>query len=52
VPAADSTPRDRAIVPGLRNFPSMVPADWLTRPVMAGRGGEAGSVLFLVNGYE
>ncbi|MEH6581844.1 MAG: VCBS repeat-containing protein [Halioglobus sp.] len=39
------------IVLGLGNFPELVPADWLTRDIMKGRGGNAESVIFLLNNY-
>ncbi len=37
------------IILGLGNFPELVPADWLTRDIMKGRGGEAPSVIYLIN---
>jgi hypothetical protein len=38
------------IVLGLGNFPELVPPDWLTNhPAMEGRGGEAASVIYLLN---
>jgi hypothetical protein len=40
------------IVLGLGHWPTLVPADWTTRPVMEGRNGEAPSVTFLINKYE
>ena len=39
------------IVLGLGNFPELVPADWLTRDIMKGRGGNAPSVIFLLNNH-
>ena len=39
------------IVLGLGNWPTLVPADWTTRKVMAGRGGEAPSITILINNY-
>jgi hypothetical protein len=39
------------IVLGLANWPTLVPEDWLTRPVMEGRNGEAPSITFLVNDH-
>ena len=37
------------IILGLGNYPTLVPDDWLTRKVMAGRGGKVPSVLYLIN---
>jgi len=38
------------IVLGLGNFPELVPPDWLTKhKAMEGRGGEAPSVIYLLN---
>jgi len=37
------------IVLGLGNFPELVPADWLTRDIMKGRGGNAPSIIYLIN---
>ena len=42
--------RKTDIVLGLGNFPELVPPDWLTNhKAMEGRGGEAASVIFLLN---
>ncbi|MCG3170122.1 MAG: hypothetical protein CALGDGBN_01659 [Pseudomonadales bacterium] len=38
------------IVLGLGDFPELVPADWKTaHPIMKGRGGNAASVIYLIN---
>ena len=38
------------IVLGLGHFPELVPPNWLTNhPAMEGRGGEAASVIYLLN---
>ncbi|UCG73942.1 MAG: VCBS repeat-containing protein, partial [Chromatiales bacterium] len=39
------------IVLGLGNWPTLVPADWTTRKIMAGRNGEAPTITFLINNY-
>ena len=50
VEAADVNADDKLdIVLGLSNWPGFVPSDWTTRDIMAGRGGEAPTILFLVN---
>ncbi|MBT4520143.1 MAG: VCBS repeat-containing protein [Halieaceae bacterium] len=39
------------IILGLGNFPELVPPDWLTRPIMEGRDGNAASVIYLLNNH-
>ena len=39
------------IVLGLADWPTLVPEDWKTRPVMEGRNGEAPTITFLVNDH-
>ena len=52
VEAADVNADEKPdIVLGLSNWPRFVPPDWTTREIMAGRNGEAATVMFLVNDH-
>ena len=52
IEAADVNGDDKTdIVLGLADWPTLVPEDWKTRPVMEGRGGEAPTILYLINNY-
>lgn len=53
IEAADVNGDDKMdIVLGLGNFPELVPPDWMSSmEIMRGRGGEAPSVIYLLNTY-
>ena len=52
VEAADVNADEKPdIVLGLANWPRFVPSDWTTREIMAGRNGEAATIMFLLNDH-